>query len=183
MAASVNRSSRHVVAKGRSIGVGFTLLMTATSALSQTSSEQAVNLLRLSLQCPIKPLTIQGTDTTVTRRTIVNSYGGDAKSLKVSIETAERDHTVSGNFVMNFHSNPMYVAQFRDLSAVERRDLSLIIQCVGQRKCIQSSRAYSHYTEKQTQGSLTLNVCNQKAAEDAKVAIEELIRINSSPAK
>jgi hypothetical protein len=98
----------------------------------------------------------------------------------MSVESTVRDHDLASNAVLETHREASYVAQYRDLGPVQTRDLSVILQCVGQRECIEELREYSHYTEKKAQASLIVEFCDRDTAADAKVAIDELVRLNAT---
>jgi hypothetical protein len=151
----------------------------------------ALELLKISIACPRPPQIIRVPTGIVMRFDTHWMYYGDGRTLKIRIAPSGtlRTHDLSTNSVETIQETGGgdAVANFRDLdrSSIDVQSeedegpdgnqitsWQVVTKCSFGRGCVRRSHSYENY--------VTLYLCDKKTAEDAKVALSELIRLNNS---
>jgi hypothetical protein len=172
------------------VGVNSSAAVSPTFA--QSSAKQAIELLRLSLECPVQPYVRslsakKGEEEIVARGTTAITFEGNEKLLKIVETLNELLHyqTTNVHFPRTLKILPSQ-AKFSDLSLPveivqdDRRWFGfgdrprVVISCSNGRACVANGDGVANDV------SFSFPVCNHDLASDAKAAIEELIRLNSS---
>jgi len=173
------------------VGIFLYCLVSSSSAFSQSETEQALEFLRLSLQCAVPPQTAKDGDST--KRTLTTkSFTGDTRKFSVTGKSITRTFDGLSDSVDTDEEDFSYTASFSDFSVVVLNNKSVSIDC-SNRLCIQKNEKHEifpvpnctsadcddAFEEKKHQyRELTLYMCDQETAENAKLALDELIRVN-----
>ena len=169
-------------------GIAVTSLL-ATSAFSQSGPEQALQLLRLSLQCAV-PLQTTEDENGKKRTLTTKSFIGDAKNLVVAGKSIVHTSDPQTSSVSTDEETFTYTANFSALSGVSVNNDRVEVAC-SKGACIRNVSQHNlfpvpnctrpgcddAFREKQFQSkTMTLILCDKEAAENAKFAIEHLIK-------
>jgi hypothetical protein len=187
----VKRRTRGQAKIVRLLGLTFACFLSASSASSQSETEQALEWLRLSLQCAVPPQTAKDGDST--KRTLTTkSFTGDARKFSVTGKSITRTFDGLSDSVDTDEEDFSYTASFSDFSVVVLNNKSVSIDC-SNRLCIQKNEKHEIFPvpnctsadcddafgeKKHQYRELTLYLCDQETAENAKLALDELIRVN-----
>jgi hypothetical protein len=144
-----------------------------SSNLRADDAQDAVDLLALALKCPIKPL--RGwSDTSDWFEHVTNEFKGTKSTFRVHIST-EGDNTMNYSEESRFAdlaSTKIEPGYSRDPPHPVFEPPKLTLFCRGQQPCLKAT--YSSAFSKQFQ----FYVCDGKAAQNAKLAIDTLIKLN-----
>lgn len=151
-------------------------LLLCQSTASADEIQQAVDLLSISLKCPIKPYSVHGNGDGHFARTIAKYTGTKAK-LAITIEERIDNEQVDDRSTLT--------ASYRELSPATVSESPFEVFADGrpafdvQLNCLGGSQCIAENGQLQMQESFySFIVCDQDTAENIKIAINTLIRLN-----
>jgi hypothetical protein len=149
-------------------------LSTTREASAQSRTEQALDLLRQTLMCPLPPkVSDSGGD--LTDRTLSSlHFTGDARRLSGYQTTTTRTHNTFTNTVNVTEGRIEVSANFADIDRVQVKQGYMTLACAGDHGCFHVISPLG-ITDS---NDISQNFCDSATADNAKAAIEELIRIN-----
>jgi hypothetical protein len=155
--------------------IASALSMLTITAFAQSEADQALQLLRLSLQCPLPPVIAKNASATTQSLTIL-TFNGDILKFSVSGKTTFRTYAQGSNSVDIDDETFALTANYADIRTDVSND-TLSVSCTSG-SCINSISKHDLFSGLQY-SSLPLHLCDQETAENAKVALDEIIRLNS----
>jgi hypothetical protein len=191
--------------KSSSKTLAFTVTVLVSSisicgnALAQSGpAEQAVELLKLTLACPVKPAIEADQHNNVTRRLASAEYLGDAHTFKAHVTYTRRTYDASKNAVGVTIDDQVFIAKFSDLESRDRdwfgenanagelsflNDSSNLLgaTCYEKQQCVTFKDTKSNEaTTIHQMTDLTILICDKEFLVSGIAAMKELIKLNSA---
>jgi hypothetical protein len=152
---------------------------------AQTRTEQALDLLRLAVSCPVKPLVeeqLEPVSASGTYRTFVTSrFTGDSGTFRVIVRVERRLHDRRGNTVMEGDGTTAYSSSFSTIAAADivgsdaAQNPVLGVACRNDKCITRSENEKSAGSANETDvDSVEIPFCDVSMASKAKLAIELL---------
>jgi hypothetical protein len=171
------------------VGISQALLLALSISVAQASTlDDIVELLRLSIECPLEPYDGINSGRIVRSRSESNKYLGDDRVLKIEHRMASRLQSRSGEFFTSLLTRHASL-EFRLLAlinimppdaSVESRYWQLQLVCSEVCASItESSRNFGQQSEKSA--VLRIDFCDQERASRAKLAVDELVHLAQAP--
>jgi hypothetical protein len=156
----------------------------APPAFSQEArADQAVELLRLAIQCPTPPQQEFSGDEVVGRITNESDYLGDRESLKILTIQTKRHHDRSTNRIIVTTEKLYITTKYSDLVGVAAEATffwtMLISSCRDKLPCVTIRHGTTSSSESESVPILFLSFCDKDTLKGAKSALQELISFNA----
>jgi hypothetical protein len=164
-------------------------LVCARPAFSQqTRADQAVELLRLAIQCPTAPQQ-ELSEGKPSEREVVgwitsdSEYLGDRETLRIQTIQTKRHHDRTANRIFVITEKILITAKYSDLVEVSAEATlfwrMLFASCRDKVPCVSVRRGTSSSSESQSAPTLAFDFCEDDTLQRAKIAVQELITFNS----
>ncbi|SEC01285.1 hypothetical protein [Bradyrhizobium erythrophlei] len=154
-------------------------LLLAQPANAKTEADQALTLLSKAYACSPPPEVMTDNDQTI-RRLSDHQFIGNIDKFVIETHEVTRRHYVKSNSVSLTDVRSSSAASFANIDKVEVADKNILrLYCALGRKCFNSVSAAVTVAHDQV-GSV---LCDNETADNAKFAVEILIRANSPPAQ
>src|SRR5262249_42975126 len=104
-----------------------------------SSADKAIELLRLSLQCPL-PATIFANESDRCSKTTelrTNKYEGDEQTLSVTATNERRTHNCHDNSLEEANVSHRYRASIAAFGKVEKNGSSVVLRCSSGANCVE----------------------------------------------